>query len=118
MIGNVPPEPDPLPSHPIPPGTGAWVFFRGQPQEQWLWDHPEDVPPPPPPPEGRFILHRFNGDEVYRFKSAVIWAYETERGVTLWFEVKADRQNARAVQGHGQDGHVAQRRGRDRPARP
>jgi hypothetical protein len=91
-IGNIPP--DPIPSHPIPPGTGGWPFFRIQPQEQWLWDHPEDIAPPPPPPEGRFILHRFNGDEVYRFESAVMWAYETEQGVTLWFEVKADPEDA------------------------
>src|SRR5262249_44119402 len=83
-IGNIPPEPepDPIPSHPIPPGTGGWVFFRIQPQAQWLWDHPADVSPPPPPPEGRFLLHRFNGDEVYRFESAVLWAHETEQGVT------------------------------------
>lgn len=40
--------------------------------------------------EGRFILHRFNGDEVYRFQNAVMWAYETDQGVTLWFEVSAD----------------------------
>lgn len=91
-IGNIPPEAgeDAVPE----PGTGGWPFFRIQPQEQWLWDHPEDVPPPPPPPEGRFILHRFNGDEVYRFDSAVMWAYETERGVTLWFEVKANPEDA------------------------
>jgi hypothetical protein len=44
------------------------------------------------PPESRFILHRFNGDEVYRFETAVMWAYVKERGpgVTLWFEVSAD----------------------------
>ena len=52
-------------------------------------------PPPPPPPEEHFILHRFNGDEVYRFESAVRSAYETEHGVTLWFEVKADPEDAR-----------------------
>jgi hypothetical protein len=50
--------------------------------------------PKKPAPAGRFILHRFNGDEVYNFKSAVMWAYETEQGVTLWFEVKADPDNA------------------------
>jgi hypothetical protein len=91
-IGNIPPEPgeDAIPE----PGTGGWPFFRIQPHEQWLWDHPEDVPPAAPPPEGHFILHRFNGNEVYRFESAVMWAYETEQGVTLWFEVKADPENA------------------------
>jgi hypothetical protein len=41
--------------------------------------------------ESRFILHRFNGDEVYRFEKAVIWAYANEPGVTLWFEVSTDR---------------------------
>jgi hypothetical protein len=46
-------------------------------------------------PESRFILHRFNGDEVYRFEKAVIWAYVKEPGVTLWFEVSAD---ANAIQ--------------------
>lgn len=40
--------------------------------------------------EGRFILHRFNGDEVYYFEQAVMWAYVKEPGVTLWFEVSAD----------------------------
>jgi hypothetical protein len=71
-------------------GTGGWSFFQVQPLAQWYWDHPEDVPPPPPQPEGRFILHRFNGDEVYRFKTAVMFAYTTEAGVTLWFEVATD----------------------------
>jgi hypothetical protein len=42
------------------------------------------------PPESRFILHRFNGDEVYRFESAVLWAYATKTGVTLWFEVSTE----------------------------
>lgn len=91
-IGNIPPQTDgdALPQ----PGTGGWAYFRIQPQEQWLWDHPQDVPPPPPPPEGRFILHRFNGDEVYHLESAVMCAYESEQGITLWFEVKADPENA------------------------
>lgn len=42
------------------------------------------------PSESRFILHRFNGDEVYRFGSSFMWAYATATGVTLWFEVAAD----------------------------
>ncbi len=42
------------------------------------------------PAESRLILHRFNGDEVYRFKTAVLWAYSTKTGVTLWFEVEGD----------------------------
>jgi WD40 repeat protein len=45
-------------------------------------------------PGGRFVLHRFNGDEVYRLESAVLWASRTARGVTLWFEAKADPKNA------------------------
>jgi hypothetical protein len=87
-IGNIPPDPgeDSIPD----PGLGGWPFFKIQPQSQWYWEHPEDVPPPPPRPEGRFILHRFNGDEVYRFETAVMWAYVNEPGVTLWFEVSAD----------------------------
>jgi hypothetical protein len=44
------------------------------------------------PSESRFILHRSNGDEVYRFGSAVMWAYIKEPGVTLWFEVSADSE--------------------------
>jgi hypothetical protein len=91
-LGNIPLD---VSENAIPErGTGGWPFFRIQPYEQWLWDHPEDVLPPPPPPEGHFILHRFNGDEVYHLESAVLWAYETAQGVTLWFEVKADSENA------------------------
>lgn len=48
------------------------------------------VPPLSASAEGRFILHRFNGDEVYRFEKAVMWAYVNGPGVTLWFEVSAD----------------------------
>jgi hypothetical protein len=76
---------------------GGWVFLQNQAHEQWIWDHPEDTPPPqppPPPPAGRFVLHRFNGDEVYHLESAVIKAYESELGATLWFEVRADSKNA------------------------
>jgi hypothetical protein len=94
-IGNIPVQSveDEIPQ----PATGGWPFFCIQPHEQWLWEHPEDVPPPPPPPpppEGRFILHRFNGDETYHLESAVMFAYETEEGVTLWCEVKADPEDA------------------------
>ncbi|MCX4676421.1 hypothetical protein OG413_14090 [Streptomyces sp. NBC_01433] len=47
------------------------------------------------PPEGRFVLHRFNGDEVYRFHSAVMFVVDepdsgTACGPTLWFEVAGD----------------------------
>jgi hypothetical protein len=91
-IGNIPPDPAEEPS--TDPGMSSWAFFKIQPLAQWYWDHPEKVPLPPPSPEGRFILHRFNGDEVYRFKSAVMWAYTTQCGVTLWFEVEADPENA------------------------
>src|SRR5262245_16251879 len=98
-VGGLPPE-DFIPIGSIPPGPedksirsaefGAWPFFSIQPHAQWLWDHPEDAATPEPIPDGPFILARFNGDEVYRFRSAVLWAYESENGVTLWFEVEAD----------------------------
>jgi hypothetical protein len=92
-LGKIPPGPE-AKSIRIP-DLGGWPFFQIQPHEQWLWDHPEDVPPPPAAPDGRFILHRFNGDEVYRFESAVMWAYENEPGITLWFEVEAASDAAR-----------------------
>ncbi|MFG2628935.1 hypothetical protein [Streptomyces sp. NPDC048473] len=46
-------------------------------------------------PGGRFVLHRFNGDEVYRFGSAEMWVGHasdggTDADVTLWFELAAD----------------------------
>jgi hypothetical protein len=40
--------------------------------------------------DSRFILHRFNGDEVFRFHSGGMFAYESNGGVTIWFEVEAD----------------------------
>jgi hypothetical protein len=45
-------------------------------------------------PADRFVLHRFNGDEVYRLKSAVMFAIAGDCGVTLWFEAEADRAGA------------------------
>ena len=45
--------------------------------------------------EGRFVLHRFNGDEVYRLASAMIRAYASAGGVTVWFEARADRDAIR-----------------------
>jgi hypothetical protein len=41
--------------------------------------------------ESRFVLHRFNGDEVYRFNFAIIHQFATADGVTLVFEVRGDR---------------------------
>lgn len=41
-------------------------------------------------PENRFILHRFNGDEIFPIKSAVMFASADEEGITLWFEVEAE----------------------------
>src|SRR6478752_1039157 len=35
---------------------------------------------------GRFVLHRFNGDEVFRIHKAEMFAYKSDNGVTLWFE--------------------------------
>jgi hypothetical protein len=61
-IGQIPPGPDE--GSIKTPDFGGWPFFRIQPLAQWHWDHPEDVPPAAPSPNGRFILHRFNGDEV------------------------------------------------------
>jgi len=92
LIGNIPVQPGE--ENAIPESVGGWAYFRIQPHQQWLREHPEDNPPPPPPPKGRFILHRFNGDEVYRLESAVMFAIETMEGVALWFEVKADPENA------------------------
>jgi hypothetical protein len=40
--------------------------------------------------EGRFILHRFNGDEVYRIHSAAMLTHPIEDGVMLWFQVQAE----------------------------
>ena len=45
-------------------------------------------------PDGRFILYRFNGDEVYRLESAVMFGITEATGVTLWFEARADRNGA------------------------
>ncbi len=42
----------------------------------------------------RFVLHRFNGDEVYRLQSAMMFGIAADQGVTLWFEAKADRVGA------------------------
>jgi WD40 repeat protein len=76
-----------------PDGRTLAVGGAGRGARVILWDvAPTQLPPPPP--DGRFILHRFNGDEVYRFESAVLWASRNKRGVTLWFEVKADPANA------------------------
>ncbi|WP_335937063.1 hypothetical protein [Streptomyces sp. PTD5-9] len=50
------------------------------------------------PAGGRFVLHRFNGDEVYRIASADVWvsgAEGREGPVTLWFEIAADPDGAR-----------------------
>ncbi|MFF2011698.1 hypothetical protein ACFVWY_21820 [Streptomyces sp. NPDC058195] len=54
---------------------------------------------------GRFVLHRFNGDEVYRLGEAVVRVLRSDeggaggegagRGVTVWFEALADPEGAR-----------------------
>lgn len=75
-------------------GTGGWAYFSGHPLMQWQWDHPEDIPPPEPKAEGKFILHRFNGDEVYGFERAVIFAGEHGGKVTLWLEVESAAEGA------------------------
>lgn len=86
------------------PGHSSWGYLSDMPWRQWLWDHPEETPLPPPPPKGQFILHRFNGDEVYRLESAVILACETTQSVVLWFEAKADPRNAQRCEDTAQDG--------------
>ena len=92
LIGNIPVQSGE--ENAIPESAGGWVYFRFQPR--WLRKLREDIPPPPPPPppKGCFILHRYNGDEVYRLESADIRAIETMEGVSLWFEVRADPENA------------------------
>lgn len=76
-------------------GIGDWAYFRIHPLLQWQADHPDEAPPPEPNPDGQFILHRFNGDEVYRLKSAVMFAGEFVDKVMLWLEVEADAKGAK-----------------------
>ena len=56
------------------------------------------APVPTAESTNRFVLHRFNGDEIYRLKSAVMFAYASEHGVTLWFEAHSDRESAQRCQ--------------------
>lgn len=61
--------------------------------------------------DSRFILRRFNGDEIFRLQSAVIWAYESEGGITIWFEVEADSDALQRCEdtvefGHGPNAEV------------
>jgi len=39
---------------------------------------------------GRFVLHRFNGDEVYEVQRATILPVHDEDGFRLWFEAETD----------------------------
>jgi len=39
---------------------------------------------------GRFILHRFCGDEEYAIKTAEIRAIREEKGISLWFEAETE----------------------------
>src|SRR5262249_47031569 len=41
---------------------------------------------------GRFVLHRFNGDEEFRLKAATMLALKSDddEGVWLWFEAETD----------------------------
>jgi hypothetical protein len=52
-------------------------------------------------PANRFVLHRFNGDEVYRLESAVMFGMADDSGVTLWFEAKAVAAARRFASGIG-----------------
>jgi len=40
---------------------------------------------------GKFVLHRFNGDEEYEVQRAAILAVRDEDGFRLWFEAETDR---------------------------
>jgi hypothetical protein len=43
--------------------------------------------------EGQFILQRFNGDEIYRVATAVLWAHaKASGGLMLWCEVTTEPQ--------------------------
>lgn len=39
---------------------------------------------------GKFVLHRFNGDEEYEIQTATILAVYDEDGFRLWFDVKTE----------------------------
>jgi len=39
---------------------------------------------------GKFVLHRFNGDEEYEVQRATILAVHDEDGFRLWFEAETD----------------------------
>jgi hypothetical protein len=73
-----------------PSGTAQQV----PPNSRDLGARPANLPGVAPAPEGQLILHRHNGDEVYRLKSAVMHAFSTKEGVTLCFEARADRKGA------------------------
>jgi hypothetical protein len=46
---------------------------------------------------GTFVLHRFNGDEIYRIKSARMLVCKGEDGIWLWFEVDTERPAIQTV---------------------
>jgi hypothetical protein len=73
---------------------GGWQFFQVQPLLQLHSDHPELVPSPGPPPEGRIVLHRFNGDEVFQFANATISAFEDYDGPTVYLELDGNPDGA------------------------
>jgi hypothetical protein len=47
--------------------------------------------------DGTFVLHRFNGDEIYRLSKAIMFAYTGKDDVWLWFEVDAEAEPIRSL---------------------
>jgi RNase P/RNase MRP subunit p29 len=46
---------------------------------------------------GTFVLHRFNGDEVYQFSDATILAYHDKDNVYLCFEVDTQKESLKSL---------------------
>jgi len=79
-------------------GGGAWAFFPIHLQMQSRWDSDREAVLRDELPKtvddetavGRFVLHRFNGDEEFRLRSADILAVHDQGGIRLWFEAETD----------------------------
>jgi hypothetical protein len=52
---------------------------------------------------GEFILHRFNGDEVFRLGTATIFAYRTEDGIRVNLDAETDGMALKTVADTAQD---------------
>jgi hypothetical protein len=46
----------------------------------------------------QFILHRFNGDEIFSLKSAIFWSYRDENSFKLCFEATSARPAIQTVE--------------------